>query len=167
MATIDGNYILVESEDPSYNIDVTDQPVEDNIDLTDHVKRKARTMQITGFILGDDAGEKREAILYAMENASIVEYDGRNYFVGLISGFSTKHDNQTANGFSFSMSLKEIRIAEASYIETLPEVIRTQAAPIISSGRKETKESSSSAKSSTAQPGVQKVKFVAGSPFAD
>jgi hypothetical protein len=162
MATLNGMYITVETEDPGYNIDVTDEPVEDNIDLTDHVQVKPRTISLKGRIVGEDADEKRQAILYAMENAGIVTYEGRNHFVGLIAGFSTSHDHTVADGFTFSLSLKEIRIAEASYIETLPEVIRTQAAPVISSGRKETKGGKKKEKEE-----VQKVKFKADSPYAE
>lgn len=163
MALLNGMYITVETEDPGYDIDVTDEPVEDNIDLTDHVQVKPRTIALKGRIVGDDADEKRQAILYAMENAGIVTYEGRNYFVGLITGFSTTHDYTVANGFPFTLSLKEIRIAEASYIETLPDVIRTQAAPVISSGRKETKSSGSKKEKEE----VKKVKFKADSPYAE
>lgn len=161
MATVDGRYITVESEDPSYEVDITEQPVEKGIALTDHVQRKARTMSLSGYVVGDDAAEIRAYLIACQDAGSIVEYDGRNYFVGLLTGLQTKHDASIANGFSFSATLQEVQVAESSYVETLPDPIRAQAAPIISSGRKQTKSTTSSAKD------VQKVEFVAGSPWAE
>ncbi|WP_079908277.1 phage baseplate protein [Paenibacillus sp. 32352] len=162
MATIDGRYVFVEQEDPSYEVDVTEQPVEDNVSLTDHVQRKARTMNISGMIVGDDAAEIKEYLIRVQDSGSIVEYDGRNYFVGLLTGFTTSHNYKVGNGFTFSASLKEVVIAESSYIEKLPTPIRASAAPVISSGRKQTK----TKKGKKDEP-VEKVKFKAGSPWAE
>lgn len=162
MAQINGYYITVESEDPQYSVDITDEPVEKGIDNTDHVQRKPVSMSISGFILGDNADEIRQSLLKSMNTGTIVNYDGRNYFTGLIESFSPKHDHKTANGFAFSMTLKEMRTAENSYVESLPAPIRAQAAPIISSGTKQTKKTS---KSSDKE--VEKVTFKSGSPWGD
>ncbi|KEQ22879.1 phage baseplate protein [Paenibacillus tyrfis] len=165
MATLDGRYILVEVEDPSHEVNVTEQPVEDNVNLTDHVQLKASSMSISGYIIGDDAAQIKQYLIDAMKAGSIVEYDGRNLFVGLITSISTKHDHRVANGFSFSMTLKEISIAEASYVETLPLPIKAQVAPVISSGRKQTKGKGKGKGKEKEE--VQKVKFKAGSPWAE
>lgn len=164
MATLDGRYILVDSEEPNFEIEVTQQPVEDNVNLTDHVQRKARTLSFSGYIVGEDAAQMREYMIAVQDSGSIVEFNGRNYFVGLLNGFSTKHDASVGNGFSFTASLIEVRIAEASYVETLPTPIKAEAAPIISSGRKQTKNNKGSSKKDEE---VQKVKFKAGSPWAE
>ncbi|MCZ8518888.1 phage baseplate protein [Paenibacillus caseinilyticus] len=162
MAILNGMYLMVEDEEPDYDIDVTEQPVEDNVNLVDHVQRKPVRMPISGLIVGEDAAQIRENLKSLQNNASIVEYDGRNYFVGLIKGLRTRHTNKVANGFEFSFTLVEVRIAEASYAESLPAPIRAQAAPVISSGRKQTK-----SKTAKKTEEVQKVKFKAGSPWAE
>ncbi|NQX68490.1 hypothetical protein HQN90_20400 [Paenibacillus alba] len=161
MALIKGYYVTVESEDPQFEVEITEEPVEKGVNLTDHVQRKAVSMSISGFILGENADEIRQSLLNSMDSGEIVNYDGRNYFTGLIQNFSPKHDRSTANGFSFSMTLKEVRTAESSYVETLPTPIRAQAAPIISSGTKQTK-----SKDKKEEDSVQKVTFKAGSPWA-
>lgn len=161
MATINGRYILVESEDPSYAVDITDQPVEDDISLSDHVQRKPVSMNLSGYIVGEDAAQVRQYLIDTMNTGILVEFLGRNQFIGLIESLSTKHDYKTANGFSFSMSLKEVRVAKASYVETLPAPIRAQAAPVISAGRKQTKSKSKK------EQKVEKVKFKAGSPWEE
>ncbi|TDF92163.1 phage baseplate protein [Paenibacillus piri] len=137
MATINDNYITVESEEPSHEIDVTEQPIEDGIDIMDHVRAKAKTMSISGFIVGDDAAQIRQNILNLHQAGSIIEYIGRNYFVGIITSFQSTHNHQVANGLSFSATLKEVRVAKSSYLETLPPFVRAQAAPVIHVGRKQ------------------------------
>ena len=74
MATINGMYVLAESEDPNYEVDVTDQPVEDGVDTIDHVQRKPRQMSITGVIVGNDAAQIR---LPAPVAALLTPYVGR------------------------------------------------------------------------------------------
>jgi hypothetical protein len=159
MALINGMYLLVESEEPSYDVDVTEQPIEKGVSIIDHVQRRARTMAISGFIVGDDASEIRNYLLACQDSGSIVQFDGRNFFVGLLTGLQTKHDYSVGDGFSFTATLREVLVAESSFVETLPEPVRAQAAPVISSGRKQTKSTSSAT--------VEKVAFVAGSPWAE
>ncbi|MCR8636186.1 phage baseplate protein [Paenibacillus radicis (ex Xue et al. 2023)] len=137
MATINENYVMVESEEPSHEIDVTEQPIEDGIDIMDHVRAKAKTMRISGFIVGDDAAQIRQNILNLHQAGSIIEFIGRNYFVGIITSFQSTHNHQVANGLSFNATLKEVRVAKSSYLETLPPFIHTQAAPVITVGRKQ------------------------------
>lgn len=160
MALINGMYVLVETEDPKFEVEVTDQPVEDGIDISDHVQRKPHTMDITGVIVGDDAAQIREKIKAIAEKGELVEFQGRNLFSGRIVSFATSHTHRIANGFAFSLSMKEIRTAKSSYVETLPAPIRAQAAPVVSAGRKQTKKKK-------AGKSPEKVKFKAGTPWAE
>lgn len=162
MATINGMYVLVESEDPKFEVEVTDQPVENGINVSDHVQRKPYTMDISGFIVGEDAAQIREKIKTISESGELVEFQGRNLFSGLIVSFSTNHTNRVANGFAFSLSMKEIRTAKSSYVETLPMPIKAQVAPVVSAGRKQTKK-----KQAAATTKVENVKFKAGTPWAE
>ncbi|MED1792882.1 hypothetical protein P4V54_09375 [Brevibacillus nitrificans] len=162
MATINGMYVLAESEDPRYEVDATDQPVEEGVDITDHVQRRPNTLDVSGYIVGDDASQIRDKLKAIMGKGEIATFQGRNLFTGLIISLSTKHDYRVSNGFSFSLSLKEIQIAKSSYVETLPTPIKAAAAPVISSGRKQKKQ-----KKGKENEKVEKVKFKAGTPWAD
>ncbi|MGG6311561.1 phage baseplate protein [Paenibacillus macerans] len=172
MALLNGMYIMVESEEPDFPIEVTDQPVEKGIDLTDHVQRKARTISLSGYIVGDNAVQVRDSINQLKDAGEIVTYSGRNLFSGLIVGFSGKHDSSVANGFSFTMDLREVRIAQASFVQTLPAPVKAQVAKIVNSGTKQTKDKNNSSKKTSSSGGskkqqtVQKVKFKKGSPWA-
>ena len=42
MATINGMYVFIESEELSHEVEVAEHTVEDGIELSDHVKRKAK-----------------------------------------------------------------------------------------------------------------------------
>ncbi|OAB48271.1 phage baseplate protein [Paenibacillus antarcticus] len=138
MALLNGHYILVEDESPSYEVEITDQPVDRDIDLSDHVQRKARTLSISGVIVGDHAVSIRAMIVKAQDQGEIVQFSGRTTFRGLISGFSPKHDHTIMDGFAFTLSMKEVRIAGSSYVKVpLPAPIKAQVAKAANAGVKQ------------------------------
>ncbi|TCZ76182.1 hypothetical protein E0485_15205 [Paenibacillus albiflavus] len=137
MAKINDIQIMAEKESPEYASDVTEQPVESGISLTDHVRQRAKTLKISGFILGSDAAERRQRILDLWSKGEIVKYVGRNLFSGVIESFSTDHGYKTANGCGFTMSLVEIRIATPEYTSGLSFEVRTQVAKVADAGRKQ------------------------------
>lgn len=176
LALIDGKYITVENESPDFPVVATEQPVEKSINLVDHVQAQARTISLSGLISGPDAAKTRAYLISAKDKGRIVKYIGRNAFTGIITGFSTSTSYETADGMTFTMELREIRIATTSYVETLPPPIKAQAAPIVNSGTKQTKDkssksktkdkNSSKAKSKTKEKEkVKKVKFKDGSKW--
>ncbi|ULO08937.1 hypothetical protein H1230_09275 [Paenibacillus sp. 19GGS1-52] len=177
MALIDGKYITVENESPDFPITVTEQPVEKGINLIDHVQVQARVLPLTGVIVGPDAAKTRAYLNAAKDAGQIVSYIGRNAFKGLITAFSTGHDYTMADGFTFSMDIREIRTATSSYVDTLPPPIKAQVAPIVNSGTKQTQDKNTSAnkKKSTktttttakGKDKVEKVKFKSGSKWED
>lgn len=181
MATINGHYLLVEDESYDFSIDVTDQPVEKDIDVTDHVQRKPRVLSLTGVVVENAA--KFEAFLKeASEKGTIVRYVGRTTFSGLITGFAPSRNYKNATGFAYSLTIKEIRVATTSYVNDLPLPVKAQTVKIVNSGTKQTKDKKKSkaksktsskkdskgktSKSSTKEK-VEKVKFKPGSPWAN
>jgi len=164
MATIDGRYIHVENESPSYGVDVTSQPVEGGISLTDHVQPKSNTLELSGSIVGVEASAIRDYLVNAMKSGKKVSFVGRNTFSGLISALSCQHDYKIANGFTFSMSLQEIRLATSSFVKSLPAVVKSQTAKVVSAGTKQKKKKKGKGKKKEEQ--VAKVKFKKGSPWA-
>ncbi|MGC6588022.1 phage baseplate protein [Paenibacillus sp. Dod16] len=176
MATINGHYLLVEDESYDFSIDVTDQPVEKDIDVTDHVQRKPRVLSLTGVVVENAA--KFEAFLKdASEKGSIVRYVGRTTFTGLITGFAPTRNYKNATGFAYSLTIKEIRVATTSYVNDLPLPVKAQTVKIVNSGTKQTKDKKKSKKSSktsskktskkSTKEKVEKVKFKPGSPWAN
>ncbi|MBW7452437.1 phage baseplate protein [Paenibacillus sepulcri] len=176
MAKLDGYYILVESEDPAYDNEVTKQPVEKGVNLTDHVQRAPRSMPLSGVVAGPDAAKTKDYLTRSSDSGRIVKYVGRNSFTGLITGLTTSHDNTVADGFNFSFTLIEVQIATSTPVSQLPAPMKSQAAPVISSGTKQpkTKDDKKKKTSSTSgkaapkkkeKPEVKKVQFKKGSKW--
>ncbi|MBY9077282.1 hypothetical protein KIH86_03675 [Paenibacillus sp. HN-1] len=142
MAKLDGKYIMVETEAPDYPVTVTEQPVEKGVNLVDHVQAGAWTMSLSGLIVGPDADKIRAHIIAVKDKAKVVKYIGRNRFTGVITAFSTSHDYTVANGMTFSMDLREVRVATSSYVATLPAPVKAQAAVVANKGTQQPKNKS-------------------------
>ncbi|SFJ44395.1 hypothetical protein SAMN02799624_04543 [Paenibacillus sp. UNC496MF] len=142
MAKLDSYTITVETETPGYEVVLPQQPVEDGIDVTDHVRESPQTLNLSGWVVGADADKIRKYILSCMKGGKVVSFQGRTFFSGLIGSFAPAHTVDIGNGFSFTLELKEARFAAFSAVGKLPAPIKAQVAPVISSGYKQTKSKS-------------------------
>lgn len=119
MATLNGLYIFVIDENTSFEVDVTEHPVETGIEISDHVKRKATILTLSGEIVGNNAASIVSKIKQINQNGIICNYSGRTTMNNcLITGFFPGHVNTIWGGCKFSMTLKEIRTASTSYKKT-------------------------------------------------
>ena len=118
MATIDGLYIWIESEDIAYTMNVTTNPTEQGIDLTDHAEREPIEMSVTGMLLDSEKSSAYEQYT-KLRNWQLackqVKFVGRNVFTGVITDISKSNDYTVGNGAKVSLTLKEIRIANTPY----------------------------------------------------
>ncbi|ALS27198.1 LysM domain-containing protein [Paenibacillus sp. 32O-W] len=138
MAKLGGHEIHVISENPIFEIDAPQYPVEKGIDLTDHVERRAVEMEITGKILGPKAASIRGQLVGAMNAGKLVNFTGRNAFKqALILSFSTEHDHEVANGYRFTAVIREVRIAEPSYPVLSNKATQSQAKSLTSAGKQQ------------------------------
>lgn len=120
MATINGLYVFVTSEELSMSVDVTEHVVESGIDIADHVRRRAFTLSISGEIVGHNADSINSQLKKIHNSGAVVKYAGRNITTNcIITEFSTGHPNTIWGGCEFSMTLKEIRTAATSYKATV------------------------------------------------
>ena len=118
MALIDGLYVWIESEDISYTMNVTSNPTEQGIDLTDHAEREPIEFSVSGMLLDSDrssAYEQYTKLRNWQTACKKVKYVGRNIFTGVITDISKSNDYTVANGAPISMTLKEIRVASSPY----------------------------------------------------
>lgn len=139
MAILGGHQIHVISETPLYSVNVTQYPVETGIDLTDHVERQSTTMEITGMILGPKAASIRARLIESMQNGEKLDYVGRNAFRQvLLSSIQTEHDAQVANGYRFTATLQQVRVAQPSYAPLLNDpILLSQAKDTTNAGRQQ------------------------------
>lgn len=132
MALINGLYVFVENEDVEFETEVTSHPVEEGVEITDHVQRKSVTISISGKIVNysdtvayDDsrihevgATQVLDTIKQLQRTGGLVTYVGRNAQSNLqIHSFSTSHPNTVWGGCEFSMTLKELRVAKPAFVD--------------------------------------------------
>lgn len=116
MASLNGIFIFVNDEQLKRETEVSSHAVESGIEVTDNVKRQARVLSISGEIVGPDSAKNQAAITNFMDTGTLISYSGRNAMKNAqITSFSTSHPNTIWGGCSFSMELKEVRIAGNSY----------------------------------------------------
>lgn len=116
MALLNGLYIFVTDEERSYGVDVTEHTVETGITISDHVKRKAITLTISGEIVGKNSASIQSQLMQMHHKGVVCSYTGRSTLSNcLITEFATSHPNSVWGGCEFTMTLKEIRTASTSY----------------------------------------------------
>lgn len=116
MALINDIYVFVEREEAPRESTVSRHPVEEGLDLTDHVIRSPLTLSISGEIVGGSYEDDVLALERMQKEGELVEYIGVNVLSNaLIVKFSTSHTGRIYGGCSFSIDLQEIRIAASPF----------------------------------------------------
>ena len=127
MATINGLYIFVEEENLAYGVEATEHTVETGIAISDHVKRNAITLSITGEIVGKNANNVLAQLKKANHGGTVCKYVGRISLSNcLIIDFATTQNQSISGGYAFSMTLREIRTASTSYKKTTQKTQSTK-----------------------------------------
>lgn len=118
MALINDTYVFVLSEDVTQEFQATSHPVEEGIDLTDHIKRSPLSLDITGEMVGPDYADDFEYLSSLARDGELVEYVGLHTLSdAVITKITSTGSAEIHGGISFTMQLKEIRIAASPYVE--------------------------------------------------
>lgn len=121
---------VVESETPDYSNDITDNPVESGVDVSDHVRPHPPSLSISGTITGDDAGQKVVILRQYSNTGQLLRYVGRNIFENVvIERLSTTHDVEVRHGFKFNITLKQVRIATKEEVQIPVSVAKPAVSP--------------------------------------
>lgn len=117
MAYINNYYVFVETESVSRGVEVSSHPVEKGMDITDNVKRSPVSISIDGEIVGVNAPAVLSSLTGLHQSGQLVKYSGRNILRNaIIESFDTGHPNTITGGCSFSMTIREIRVANSAYV---------------------------------------------------
>lgn len=125
MSYINGYYIFVENEKVSRDVDVSSHPVEKGLDITDNIKRSPITISLSGLIVdyknSNGATVTAKTVYQNLINLNAkglyVKYEGVNSISNaIIEKLETENTNAVNGGYSFSMDIKEIRIANSAYV---------------------------------------------------
>ena len=128
MAIINGMYIHVQSESVVRDVDSTSHPVEDGLPLTDTVKPRAMSINISGKIV-DYGATKASEVLAKIKSwqasGSLIDYRGRNVASSMqITSFESDHPYKNSGGADFSIELREIRVAKSAYVPQTESAIQ-------------------------------------------
>ncbi len=116
MALINDIYVFVSSEDVSREVTASNHPVEEGIDLTDHVRRSPLILSLTGELVGAGYEDDIAQLERLQAGGELVEYTGVNVLSSaLLTRFTTTHDGTIRGGCQFTAELKEIRIAASPF----------------------------------------------------
>lgn len=139
MAMLGGVYLdVVYSEKPERSVKTTDHPVESGQPLVDHVERQPYVLNLTGLITGSDAAARLKKIENLQDSGTPVTYVHRNGVSNvIIETFNTVHDSSTAGGFSFTMSLKKIRVALATPVQAMKLPTASQVKAVANKGQQQ------------------------------
>lgn len=117
MALLNEHYIFVIDEDVKRGVSISEHPVESGLSLTDNVKRNPIEININGEIVGENAAQVLAKIIALHHSGEYVKYIGRNILSNaLITSFDTSHPNAIYGGCSFTMTIREVRIAKKPQI---------------------------------------------------
>ena len=119
MALINGIYVFVEKESVSRSIESTSHPTEEGLPITSTIKSNPIEISLSGRIVDNDkydANTTRAKLHDLMKEGSLITYQGRNLASEMqIQSFDSDHDNRVWGGLTFTMTLKQVRIAKSSY----------------------------------------------------
>jgi hypothetical protein len=138
-----GNVTLnaVYTEKPTRAVKTTDHPVENGVDVADHIQAQPKRIEITGVVNGSDAAMSLKRLEYYQENGITVNFSGRTTAAEvIIENFNSVHDTTNKGAFNFTITLKQIRVSNAAAIVRvkLPAKAKAQVGKVGSKGLKQT-----------------------------
>lgn len=151
-----GDVIFTVTTDESITMsnDITDKAIEGGT-VSDHVINKPMTMSINGIIVGDDAAEKLQTLRDYLKNGDLLRYVGMDTATNmLIETLTTNRSVSIKGGVSFSLSLKEIRIATGLVTVIDQAYVYTQANKVDAGGVQEVVVTTAEANAVTETVGV-------------
>ncbi|EAC5290798.1 LysM peptidoglycan-binding domain-containing protein [Listeria monocytogenes] len=116
VATLGSVKLVNTNENESSPFTITDNPVETGANVSDHVQRETKTLEISGFLLGATAERDYATLKDYAEKGTIVTFRGRVYFKNVLISNLSKSYNTIKNGFEITISLRDLRRASTTWV---------------------------------------------------
>jgi LysM repeat protein len=141
---IAGYEIQVTSESIGKSVSISEHPVEEGFVISDHVQMDVQPFDLRVIIIRPTFERAQKAVDYfekKMKNGEKVTYhNGKKTYTNLlIESMDISRDSGLSNGYSGSIKLKKVRIAQQAYI---PPKENSQIKKTTNSGRKQTQNKS-------------------------
>lgn len=114
---------VIDIETPEMNNEITDKPVENGSNVSDHIRQLPTVLQITGKVTGPNAPATLSKLRRFRDRGTLVTFVHRNVFTSMgIENFNTDHEKTNRQGFNFNMTLKQVRITTPRTAEVVAPV---------------------------------------------
>lgn len=138
------SFSVVTEETFNFRNTVTSNPVENGENITDHVENQPLKIAITGLIVGEYAAQQYELLVQWWREGKPLLYIGRGVAENVVIETFPKTTNKSvSNGFTFTMTLTQIKVATKQTIQINEIVIpKPRVKKTSSKGRSSKNESS-------------------------
>ena len=109
----DLEFDVAKSERPTLQNTVTDRPIENESDISDHIKQNPITLQVTAVFSGREALGKYGQLSIMRASEEVYEYSGAFGIMPnmAIQDITALKDANYGDGYECTISLKKVRIA--------------------------------------------------------
>ena len=103
---------VILSEDDEYSTPATDHALEDNTEMSDHVTKDPRTLNLECIVIDPD-NQKINKLRQYQENADIIDYNNLTRLQHIvIENTSVSRSADIKDGYNLSISFKQIKTAK-------------------------------------------------------
>ncbi|NYV64656.1 hypothetical protein HYI36_05260 [Bacillus sp. Gen3] len=129
----------IKSIDLGESSDATDHALEDGEEISDHIKNDPITLNIEGVMLDKNHAKLNKIRKYRQEG-KILSFNYRAKLeTVVITSFNPNYDSSIKDGYTFSMSLKQIRLAKKPNTVKVSKKVNKQVKKVTNAGRKQLK----------------------------
>lgn len=127
----------------------TDHALEDGEQISDHVQSDPITLSLSGTLYGDHE-QKVLKLREFREKGIVFTFDYMtNYGNVIIVDFNRDYTSSVKDGFNFTMSLKQIKLAKVAKTVAVKVPVKRQTNAVAKKGRKQPKKTVKSASNAT------------------
>ena len=120
MALLNGLYVHAISETIENSYNKTNNPVEEGVDVTDHIERNLVKLKLEGELIDTPtltAGKMYSQLQLWANKGTIIQFRGRNVFDGVITNISKTSTAEISNGAEVTIDFEEMKVATSLYTE--------------------------------------------------
>ncbi|MCM1544693.1 MAG: hypothetical protein NC110_05270 [Ruminococcus sp.] len=115
----------------------TEHPVEEGISLSDHTRRNPIEINLTGKIVGSNWKNVLDKLNAYKNKGTLITFTGRTTLKNAqIMNIDDSYDSSISDGCNYSMTIREVRIAQSAYVSSKAKTGSAVATAVIKSGSK-------------------------------
>ncbi|WP_408956236.1 phage baseplate protein [Natroniella sp. ANB-PHB2] len=117
----DIEFNIIREENLTLDNNITQHPIEDQVDISDHIENEPTRLSVDITVVGEEAEEIKEELKAVARSKEPQDYFGveqiEPYENMVIVSLDITTNSEVSNGFRASMTLQQVRLVEADTIE--------------------------------------------------